>query len=97
MSAGKELFQRKTEGKALLAGWWATVVNDPNFAMVLACARAEVMEARPPQAHIEGAELMLGTLKTLSDNEPGEFAYPSPGLHHHMPVKAQTNADQPKS
>lgn len=88
MTNSKALFQRKDpDGKQSIAQWWASVVHDDRFAMVLTCARAEIMEIQPPQAQIAGAELILETLVTLSDNEPDVTEYPSPGLQHRLPEK----------
>lgn len=90
MTHSKSLFQRKDpEGKQSLAQWWASVVHDDRFSLVLTCARAEMMELRPEQSQIEGAELILATLLTLSDNEPEVTEFPSPGVHHHLPTKGE--------
>lgn len=88
MTSSKALFQRKDpDGKQSIAQWWASVVHDDRFAMVTTCARAEIMELRPTQPQVEGAELALATLLTLSDNEPTTADFPSPGLQHKMPEK----------
>ena len=87
MSAAKQLFLRKEPGKQSLSEWWVTVIHDERFQMVLTFARAETMECRPTQPQMEGAEMMLATLMTLSDNEETFTAYPNPGIVHTMPVK----------
>lgn len=88
MTSSKALFQRKDpDGKQSIAQWWASVVHDDRFAMVVTCARAEIMEMRPTQPQIEGAEEVLATLLTLSDNEPDTTDFPSPNLIHKMPEK----------
>ena len=43
-----------------------------------------------PYEHLVGAGEMLDTLMTFSDNEETFAEFPSPGLHHHMPVKGET-------
>lgn len=83
MTSSKALFLRKSpDGTQSLASWWASIVHDDRFQLVMACARAETMESRPSQEQIIGAEIMLQTLQTLSDNEPDLSEYPSPGLQH---------------
>lgn len=78
-----------------LAKWWVSIARDDRFGRVLTFARAETMEMRPTQEQLTGAEMMLSTLMTLSDNEDTLQKFPSPGLVHKMPDKKKT--DKPKA
>lgn len=95
MTNSKALFIRPDpDGNQSLSQWWASVVNDDRFAMVLTFARASLMENRPSAETIQGAEIMALTLQTLSENETSSTTFPSPGLHHRMPEKG---GEQPQS
>jgi hypothetical protein len=90
MTSAKTLFLRKDpDGKQSLSQWWASVVHDDRYSMVMTFARAETMELRPTQPQMEGAEIMLATLLTLCDAEETTQDFPGPGLVHKMPVKGQ--------
>lgn len=85
MTTAKHLFLQRAEGKPSLADWWVTIAHDPRFEMVVTYARAHISESVPEREQLRGAELALGTLLTLSDNEPeGSVQIPSPGLHHSL-------------
>lgn len=88
MTTAKELFLRPSPDatKATTAQWWAMVCHDPRFAEVMTIARADMMENRPTQAQMEGAEIVLSTLKTLCDADDTGMEMPSPGLHHSFNV-----------
>ena len=90
MTSAKQLFLRKEIGKQSLSEWWVTVTHDERFAQVLTYARADAFERHMPYEHLVGAGEMLDTLMTFSDNEETFAEFPSPGLHHHMPVKGET-------
>lgn len=77
-----------------LAKWWVSIARDDRFGRVLTFARAETMEMRPTQEQLTGAEMMLSTLMTLSDNQEASMPFPSPKLVHKMPVK---NTNKPKA
>lgn len=88
MTNAKQLFLRKDrDGKQSVSQWWASVIHDERFDMVLTCARAEIMEMTPTQSQIEGAAMFSATLMSLSENEPDFTEFPTPGLHHKMPEK----------
>ena len=87
MTSAKQLFLRKEPGKQSLAEWWVTVCHDERFELLCTFARAEIMELRPTQPQMEGAEMMLATLLTLPDMEPKFEAMPGPGLVHTLPTK----------
>lgn len=91
MTAAKQLFQRKDpDGQQSLASWWTSVVNDDRFNMVLTCTRAELMEFKPKQDELAGAEMAIATLMTLAYNEESSREFPSPGLQHDFnPPKSQ--------
>ncbi len=87
MTSAKTLFLRKEPGKQSLAEWWVTVCHDDRYQLVCMYARAEMMELRPTQPQMEGAEMMLATMLTLPDNEEVFTPMPGPGLIHEMPGK----------
>ena len=95
MTAAKRLFLRKEPGKQSLAEWLVSVIHDDRFEMVMTFARAEILELRPTQPQMEGAELMLATLLTLPDSEETLAELPGPGLQHDMPEK-QIRQPEPK-
>lgn len=78
MTASKEIFLRNRE----LAKWWASITHDNRFTEVATFARAEIMEQRPTQDQMVGAELLIHTLSTLPEGEANPFEFPTPGLHH---------------
>lgn len=91
MTTAKSLFLAKDpEGKPTLAHWWTGICRDPRFEMVLIFARADMMEGKPTQASLEGAEKLITTLLTLTDNEDGIPEMPTPGLHHDFNVPKLT-------
>lgn len=91
MTNAKELFLRPSaDSKPTIAQWWASVVRDERYTLVATFARAETMELRPTQAQMEGAEMMLNTLKTLCDAEDTSAIIPESGLHHNFDVPKTT-------
>lgn len=91
MTTAKSLFLAKDpEGKPTLAHWWAGICRDPRFELVLVFARADMMEGRPTQASLEGAEKLISALLTLPDGEETFSEMPTPGLHHDFNVPKVT-------
>ena len=82
MSDSKEIFLKDKE----LAKWWVGVTRDSRFTAVLTYGRAEIMEARPTQEQMVGAELLIHTLTNLPETDAAEFDFPNPGLHHQAEV-----------
>ena len=76
----KELFLKDKK----LAAQWRTIVNDGLLETVLLYARGEIVERKPTQEELVGAELMAHTLKQLAEVDPEPFEFPNPGLHHDL-------------
>lgn len=79
----KQLFLRDKP----LAGYWVAIARADDFARVCTYARAELMEGRPTQEQLTGAEMILDVLTRLADNEEPDVPFPSPGLHHNIDSK----------
>ena len=86
MGAAKDLFLKKKPGEQSISQWWASVIHDEKFEMVRTCARAELFEQGLSNEQMTGAQFMLNTLESLPEGEAQPTRFPSPGLHHRMPV-----------
>lgn len=77
----KELFQKNKD----LCTWWAQVVDDPRFDLVLLHAKHAFQPIS--MEHLSGCELFATTLKTLAaadDHGTNLLELASPGLHHNI-------------
>lgn len=83
MTTAKELFQKRPpDGSQSLAQWWVSIARDDRFLMVLSFCRAHLMESKPNAVQIEGAEMAINALLTLSDAEDLGAEMPTPGISH---------------
>jgi hypothetical protein len=74
-----------------LCKYWVSIARDQRFADLITHCRAAMIESRPTQEMIEGAESFIDILETICDNEGSDMPFPSPGLHHDvdLPLKKE--------
>lgn len=88
MTTAKTLFLKPDpKGGESLALWWTRISHDDRFLEVLTYARADMMEGKPKQEEMVGAENLAQTLLTLSDNPDLGTEIPTPGIVHRIEPK----------
>jgi hypothetical protein len=74
-----------------LKDWWASVVSNQNFDMVMLHACGVALEILPSAEQRTGVVGFKEILQTLGDNEAGPVKFASPGLIHNLDVPSRTN------
>lgn len=84
MTTAKDLFQKQQD----LRNWWAQVVDDPRYCMVLLHARSAFLEGKPPNMdYVEGGSefaRILAELPAADDLGSSMLDQANPGLHHDL-------------
>jgi hypothetical protein len=75
----------------LIKDWWASVVSNQNFDVVLLHASAVALESLPSAEQRAGVLTFREILQTLGDKEAGPVKFSSPGLIHNLDVPSRTN------
>ena len=71
--------------------WWASVVSNQNFDVVMLHASAVALESLPSAEQRAGVLTFREILQTLGDKEAGPVKFSSPGLIHNLDVPSRTN------
>jgi hypothetical protein len=77
--------------------WWASVVSNQNFDVVLLHASAVALESLPSAEQRAGVLTFREILQTLGDKEAGPVKFSSPGLIHNLDVPSRTNKPETES